>query len=107
MPDPNPGETIPPHFLYPKCDSTSIDHLKQYLVLWLNHHSFEELPDSLEYYLADPNSDLARGQSNPPKSPRSKRSAGYHLSYCSHIHPHPPSLGQVLPSHLWGVSRPI
>ena len=41
-----------------KCDSTSIDHLKHDLVLWLNHHSFEELPDALEYYLADPNSDL-------------------------------------------------
>ena len=24
----------------------------------LNHHSFEELPDALEYYLADPNSHL-------------------------------------------------
>ena len=36
------------------------DHLKHDLVLWLNHHSFEELPDALEYYsyLADPNSDL-------------------------------------------------
>ena len=29
-----------------------------HLVLWLTHHSFEELPDALEYYLADPNSDL-------------------------------------------------
>ena len=28
------------------------------LSLWLTHHSFEELPDALEYYLADPNSDL-------------------------------------------------
>ena len=28
------------------------------IVLWMNHHSFEELPDALEYYLADPNSDL-------------------------------------------------
>ena len=27
-------------------------------MLWLNHHSFEELPDALEYYLADTNSDL-------------------------------------------------
>ena len=27
-------------------------------MLWLNHHSFEELPDVIEYYLADPNSDL-------------------------------------------------
>ena len=24
----------------------------------MNHHSFEELPDALEYYLADPKSDL-------------------------------------------------
>ena len=40
------------------CDSTSIDQLKHDLVLWLTHHSFEELPDALEYYLADPNSDL-------------------------------------------------
>ena len=27
-------------------------------MLWSTHHSFEELPDALEYYLADPNSDL-------------------------------------------------
>ena len=27
-------------------------------MLWLYHHSFEELPDALEYYLPDPNSDL-------------------------------------------------
>ena len=27
-------------------------------MLWLNHHSLEELPDALEYYLANPNSDL-------------------------------------------------
>ena len=45
-------------FSTPECDSTSIDHLKHYQVLWLNHHSFEELPDALEYYLADPNSHL-------------------------------------------------
>ena len=45
-------------FSTPECDSTSIDHLKHDLVLCLNHHSFEELPDALEYYLADPNSDL-------------------------------------------------
>ena len=45
-------------FSTPNCDSTSIDHLTHDLVLWLNHHSFEELPDALEYYLADPNSDL-------------------------------------------------
>ena len=58
MPDPRPRETIPPPFLYPHCDNTVIDHLTHDLVLWLNHHSFEELPDALEYYLADPNSDL-------------------------------------------------
>ena len=45
-------------FSTPECDSTSIDSLKHDLVLWLNHNSFEELPDALEYYLADPNSDL-------------------------------------------------
>ena len=45
-------------FSTPGCDATTIDHLKHDLVLWLTHHSFEELPDSLEYYLADPNSDL-------------------------------------------------
>ena len=68
--DPRPRETIPPHFLYPleklyhhifstpEHDSTSIDHLKHDLTLWLSHHSFEELPVALEYYLADPNSDL-------------------------------------------------
>ena len=58
MPVPSPRDTVPPPFLYPECDSTGIDHLKHGLVLWLNHHSFEELPDALEYYLADPNSDL-------------------------------------------------
>ena len=45
-------------FSTPEHDSTSIDHLKHDLVQWLNHHSFEELPDALEYYLADPSSDL-------------------------------------------------
>ena len=42
----------------PGCDSNSIDQLKIDLVLWLTHHSFEEIPDALEYYIADPNSDL-------------------------------------------------
>ena len=46
-------------FSTPGRDATTIDHLKHDLVLWLTHHSFEELPDALEYYLADPNSDLA------------------------------------------------
>ena len=45
-------------FSTPECYSTSIPHLKHDLVLCLNHHSFEELPDALEYYLTDPNSDL-------------------------------------------------
>ena len=27
-------------------------------MLWLNHHNFEELLDALEYYLANPNSEL-------------------------------------------------
>ena len=45
-------------FSTPECDSTSIDHLKHDLVLWLHHHSFEELPEALQYYLADPSSDL-------------------------------------------------
>ena len=45
-------------FSTPDHDSTSITHLTHDLVLWLNHHSFEELPDALEYYLADPCSDL-------------------------------------------------
>ena len=45
-------------FSTPECDSTIVDHLTHDLVLWLTHHSFEELPDALEYYLADPNSDL-------------------------------------------------
>ena len=45
-------------FSTPECDSTSIDHLNHDVVLWLTHHSFEELPDALVYYLANPNSDL-------------------------------------------------
>ena len=45
-------------FSTPGRDNTSIDQLKHVLVLWLTHHSFEELSDALEYYLADPNSDL-------------------------------------------------
>ena len=45
-------------FTTPGHDSTCIDRLKHDLVLWLTHHSFEELPDGLEYYLADPTSDL-------------------------------------------------
>ena len=45
-------------FSTPGRDATTINQLKLDLVLWLTHHSFEELPDTLEYYLADPNSDL-------------------------------------------------
>ena len=45
-------------FSTPGCDANTIDQLKHNLVLWLTHHSFEELPDALEYYLADSNSDL-------------------------------------------------
>ena len=33
-------------------------------MLWLNHHSFEELPDTLEYYLVDPNSDVEDDPTN-------------------------------------------
>ena len=52
-------ETLHHHlFSTPDHDNTVIDHLAHDLVLWLNHHSFEELPDALEYYLANPNSDL-------------------------------------------------
>ena len=48
-------ETLYHHlFSTPGCDTTTIDQLKHNLVLWLTHHSFEELPDALEYYLADP-----------------------------------------------------
>ena len=81
------------HYIFstPGHDSTSIDQLKHDLVLWLTHHSFEELPDALEYYLADPTSDLE----------------GDLASTCYYLHQHPPSMGQVFPSHLWGVSRSL
>ena len=45
-------------FSTPGRDATTTSQLKHDLVLWLTHHNFEELPDALEYYLADPNSDL-------------------------------------------------
>ena len=45
-------------FSTPGHDATTIDQLTHDQELWLTHHSFEELPDALEYYLADPNSDL-------------------------------------------------
>ena len=58
MPYPSPGYTLPPPFSTPGHDTNTINQLKNDLVLWLTHHSFEELPDALDYYLADPNSDL-------------------------------------------------
>ena len=45
-------------FSTPGRDATTTNQLIHDLVLWLTHHNFEELPDALEYYLADPNSDL-------------------------------------------------
>ena len=45
-------------FFTPGQTKANSDQLTHDLVLWLNHHSFEELPDALEYYLAIPNSDL-------------------------------------------------
>ena len=34
-------------------------------------------------------------------------SASTHPPTCYHLHQYPSSMGQVFPSHLWGVSRPI
>ena len=52
-------ETLYHHlFSTPGHATNSMEQLAHDLVLWLTHHSFEELPDALEYYLADPNSDL-------------------------------------------------
>ena len=52
-------DTLYHHLLStPGRDTTTIDQLKHDLILWLTHHSFEKLPDALEYYLADPHSDL-------------------------------------------------
>ena len=46
------------HLLSPLGKPRAISyHLKLDLVLWLNHHSYEELPDALEYYQVNPNSD--------------------------------------------------
>ena len=36
-------------FSTPGRDATTTNQLKHDLVLWLTHHSFEELPDALEY----------------------------------------------------------
>ena len=66
MPYFSPGYNLSPHFLYPGRDATTIDQLKHDLVLSLTHHSFEELPDALEYYLASPNSDLEGNLANQP-----------------------------------------
>ena len=76
------------------------DHLKHDLVLWLNHHSYEGLPDALEYYLVDPNSDLDDDLTKLDIL-RSKRSADNHPYSSYHDHLHPPRLGQVFSSHLW------
>ena len=75
-------------FSTPGHDTTTIDQLKQDLVQWLTHHSFEELPDALEYYLADPNSDLegnlaatTHGQTSLQRTDRS------HTTNTSYIQP--------------------
>ena len=54
------------HHLFSTPGQTRVnsDQLTHDLVLWLNHHSFEELPDALEYYLADPKSDLEANLTN-------------------------------------------
>ena len=41
-------------FSTPDQTGANFDHMKHDLVRWLNHHSLEELPDALEYYLANP-----------------------------------------------------
>ena len=83
-----------------KHDSASIDHLKHDLVLWLNHHSFGELPDALEYYLTDPNSDLEADLTHLNLLNKSKVQVTIHpivtIYICYHIHLHPPSLGQAV-----------
>ena len=52
-------------FSTPGHDTNTIDQLKHDLVLWLTHHSFEELPDALEYYLAVTEFQSKRTLSNP------------------------------------------
>ena len=88
-------------FSTPQHDCTSIDHLKHDLVLWLNHHSLEELPDALEYYLADPNSDLQADLAHLNLLDQSGVQVTIHPIVTIYI------LGQVFPIHLWGVSRHI
>ena len=100
-------DTLYHHLLStPGHDAPTIDQLKHDLVLWLTHHSFEELPDALEYYLADPNSDIEVDLDHLTLS-RSMGSASTHPPTCYHLHQYPPSMDQVFPSHLWGVSRPL
>ena len=52
-------------FSTPGRDTTTIDQVKHNLVLWLTHHSFKEIPDALEYYLANPHSDLEGNLAHP------------------------------------------
>ena len=54
------------HYIFSTLDQprSVSEHLRHDLVLWLNHHSFEELPDVLEYYLVDPNCDLETDLTN-------------------------------------------
>ena len=58
MPDPNLEKLY--HHIFSTLGQTraNSNQLTHDLVLWMNHHIFEELPDALEYYLANPNSDL-------------------------------------------------
>ena len=63
-------QTLTLEKLYHHCFSTLgqprpiFGHLKHDQELWLNHHSFEEQPDALEYYLVDPKSDLEEDLTN-------------------------------------------
>ena len=52
-------------FSTPDQPRSASEPLRHDLVLWLNHHNFEELPDVLEYYIVDPNSDLEADLTNP------------------------------------------
>ena len=92
-------------FSTPGRDATTINQLKHDLVLWLTHHSFEELPDALEYYLADPNSDLVGDLAH--LTCLDPWGASTHPPTCYRLHQYPTSMGQVFPSPLWGVSRPL
>ena len=85
-----------------ECDSTSIDHLKHDLVPWLNHHSFEELSDALEYYLADPTSDLEANLTHLNLLDQRGVQVTIHPIVTIYIH-----TLLAWDKHLWGVSRPI